>query len=306
VQVAAGQRVGQLRKDVVEHALAQVLRHFFFVQPGFVQGMGVEAAARVVPGLGQEGVAAEEDEEQAQRCVGGKVVGLAGDAGQGQRGGQVQFKKLLGAGAGVLPVKPPDGTVGEQAPLDGAVGHHVGPAEVAQHLRGRGVGVVGVGGVATVQRAQPALGLQNGQAVAVALVVFQGQRGGLGLCRGKQQHVGHVFTAFAREVDLRQGVVAPTQGQQHFLDDHGFGLRLVQGGVGVQAAEDGLQRAFEGGQRGVVQRLMGRRFKHAARQEVVGKKLALHGCEVGPWVWPGKCKRGRWRAVLYYIIYSKL
>ena len=44
------------------------------------------------------------------------------------------------------------------------------PAEVAQHLRRGCVGVLRLSRIAPVQRAQPALGLQDGQAVAVAAV----------------------------------------------------------------------------------------------------------------------------------------
>ena len=52
---------------------------------------------------------------------------------------------------------------------------------------------------------------------------------------GKQQDVGHVFAAFAAQIDLRQIVLAPAQCCQHRLNHQLFGLRLIERGVGVLA-----------------------------------------------------------------------
>ena len=177
----------------------------------------------------------------------------------------------------VLPIQPPHGAVGEHAPLHGAVRHHVGAAEVAQHLRGGRIGVGGLGAVAPVEWAQPALGFQNGQAVAVAAVVFGlGQRGGLFGAVGKQQAVGHVFAALAREVDLGQKVVVPAQRHQHLVDDQRLGLRFIDAGLRIQRRKNALQRRAKGGEGGFVECLVGWCLQDAARQEVLGKKLALH------------------------------
>ena len=103
------------------------------------------------------------------------------NARQAKRGGQVNFKELFRARAGILPVQPPHRAVGQHAPFDGAVRGNIDPAQVAQHLRRRRVGIERVLAVTPVERAQPALGLQNGQAVAVAAVVLGFcQSGGLG------------------------------------------------------------------------------------------------------------------------------
>jgi len=95
VQVGARERVGQLREDVVEHARAQVLRDFFFVQARLVERQGVQAAARVVPGLRQKGAALEKQHEEPQCVLGRGVVGVrrhAGHAGHTQRGGKVDLE----------------------------------------------------------------------------------------------------------------------------------------------------------------------------------------------------------------------
>ena len=143
--------------------------------------------------------------------------------------------------------------------------------------RGR-VGVKRVLAVAPVERAQPALGLQNRQAVAVAAVVFGlKQRGGFGLGRGKQQAVGNGFAAFGVGVDLRQRVVGPAQFGQHFVDDELLGLRLVDRRDAAQATKNVLQRVGKRGQRAVAQSLVRRRVQHAAQQEILSEKLPLHG-----------------------------
>ena len=121
VQVAACQCVRQMRKNVGEDARAQVLRHFFFVQPGFIECVGVKGAFRAVPTLGQEGVALEEQVKQAQGVVGGDFVLLVLSARQAERRSQIDFKKLFGARARVLPVQAPYRAVGQHAPFDGAV-----------------------------------------------------------------------------------------------------------------------------------------------------------------------------------------
>ena len=232
LQITPGQRIGELRKDVLEHASAQVLRDFFFVNPRFVQCKGMKAAARVVPRLWQKRLALEEEIKQPQRVLMFNVVQLRLNPLHAQRCGQVHLKKFLGPRTRVLPVKPPHRAVGQQAPFDGPVRHHFGAAQVAQHLRRWRVGVGAFAAVAAVERAQPALGLQNRQAVRVTAVVFGlGQRLRLGGCIGKQQHVGNVFAALARQIDLRQRVVAPAECQQNLLNHHLLGLGFVDGRV---------------------------------------------------------------------------
>ncbi len=252
----------------------------------------MKAAPCVVPALRQKGAALEEQVKQAQGVIRCDVVGLVPHAGQAQRGGQVDFKKLFGARAGVLPVQAPHGAVGQHAPFDGAVRGDIHPAQVAQHLRRGCVGVECVLAVAPVERAQPAFGLQNGQAVAVAALVFglaHSPRFFFGA--GKQQAVGYRFAAFGVGVDLRQKVIAPAQRGQHLVDDQGLGLRFVEGGGGVHPREYGLQCGFEARQGRVTQFLMWSGFPDAARQEILGKELPLHGVVfwLSGWRWM-ECK----------------
>ena len=141
VQVTPGQRIGQLRKDVLKHACAQVLRDFFFVNARFVQRIGMKSTAGIVPGLRQKRGPLKEQVKQAQRVPGLNVIQLMLHAWHAQSGGQIHFKKLFSPRTSVLPVKPPHRAVGEQTLLDGAVRHHVGAAQVAQHLGGRRVGI---------------------------------------------------------------------------------------------------------------------------------------------------------------------
>ena len=276
-QVVAREGVGQLREDFIEDARAQVLRDLFFVQPRLVQRVLVARAAGGVPGLGQKGVAAEEQVKQPQRVRRRGCVQLGLGAGQGEGLRQVELEKVFRARARVLPVQAPDRTVGQHAPLERAVGGDVDPAEVAQHLRRGGVGVEHLGGVAAVERALPALGLQNGDAVAVTAVVARlGQRGGLVLGAGKQQPVGHRLAPARVGVDLRQQLVAPAEGAQQRHDQQRLGLRLVDRRAGRQRGKQGAHGACERREGRVIERLPGWRVEHAAQQEVLGKKLALH------------------------------
>ena len=270
MQIGLCQRIGQLGKHVVEHALAQVLCHLLLVQPCLGLRVGVQGAAGRIPVLRQKGSAAEEQQEQAQGVVGRGVVKVALRAGHAQGDRQVELKKLFGARAGVLPVQAPHGAIGQHAPLDAAVAHHIGAAQIAQHLRRGRVGVLRLGGVAPVERPQPALGLQQGDAVAQALLVFrQGERLLFGLPVGKQQPVGHVLAALGRQVDLRQRAVVPTQRAQHGGDQLGLGLRFVEGRVGVAPAEHRVQAGAEAGHRLIGEGLPGGRFAHAAQQKVL-------------------------------------
>jgi len=135
LQIAPGQRIRQLRKDLGKHPLAQVLRHLLFVAPRLVTGVGVEAATGAVPGLRQKSGAAEEQEKQLQRMRRRGVVESALHARHAKRAGQVDLEKLLGARTRVLPIQPPDRAVAQDAPFEVAVGLHIDPTEVAQHLR---------------------------------------------------------------------------------------------------------------------------------------------------------------------------
>ena len=121
VQVATRQRICQLRKNVAKNAYSQVLRHFFFVQAGFVEGVGVKGAASVVPALRQEGRTLKKQKKQTQRMARFCFFKLVLNAGQPKGGGHVHFKKLFGARAGVLPVQAPHRAVGQHAPFHGAV-----------------------------------------------------------------------------------------------------------------------------------------------------------------------------------------
>ena len=112
--------------------------------------------------------------------------------------------------------------------------------------------------------------------MAVALVVLERQGRGFGRAVRKQQHVRNVFTAFARQIDLRQGAITPSQRGQYLVYDFGFGLRFVQGGRRAESTKYRAQSAGEVGKLVFRQVLPWRRFRDTARQKVLGEELALH------------------------------
>jgi hypothetical protein len=124
--------------------------------------------------LRQEGGAMKHRKNRRSACGAG-IVQLRLGAGHAQRGGKVDLKKLFGARAGVLPIQRHTAPLVSMPHLTARSDDDVGAAQVAQHLGRRRVGVCGLGGIAAVQRAQPALGFEDGEAVAVALVVLQRQ-----------------------------------------------------------------------------------------------------------------------------------
>ena len=97
VQVAARQRISELRKNLTEDAGTQVLRDFFFVQARFVERVGMKSPLVAVPALRQKSLTLEEQVKQAQRVAGLDVVQLGLNAAHTQRGGYIHFKKLFGA-----------------------------------------------------------------------------------------------------------------------------------------------------------------------------------------------------------------
>ena len=159
VHVAARQCVGELRKNIGKHARAQILRDTLFVQARFVERVGVETAVGAVPALWQKRAARKEQVKQLQRVGRLQRVQVARNARHTQRLRHVHLKKIFRARTCVLPIQAPDIAIGQNAPFHRPVGHHIGAAQVAQHLARRRVGVGGLAAVAPVQGPQPALGL---------------------------------------------------------------------------------------------------------------------------------------------------
>ena len=277
VQIAAGQRLGQLRKDLLEHTGAEVLRNLLFVQPSLAERIGMERLIGVVPRLGQKGGAAEELEEQLQAVSRWQFIEFALRPRYVQQRGEVDLEELFGTRAGVLPVQPPDHAVGQQAPLDAAVGDDVDAAQVAQHLRRRRARIERIDGFTAIERTAPAFGLEDRKAVAIAPVVLRfGYRTRLGCRVREQEAIGHVFAMLRRQVHLRQRVICPAQFGQHPFDDQLFGLRLVDRRGRIERRVDGGKRVAETIACVVTQGLPRRRLLNTALEEVLGEKLALH------------------------------
>lgn len=124
---------------------------------------------------------------------------LRGGTGNADQGSQIDFEKLLGARTGTLVVQAPDRAIGQDAPAHGPFRGDFHAGEITQYLvRGR-ARIEAVGGVPPVERAHPALGFEDGDAVAVAPVVAALLQGGLlGGGIGEQKNIGNVLAAGVR------------------------------------------------------------------------------------------------------------
>jgi len=196
---------------------------------------------------------------------------------------QVQLLELLGTRPGALPVEAPQAAVGEDAPANGAVGHGLGAGQIAQHLRGRrALGQEALRAallLAAVERTPPALGFEDGDAVAVAARLLRARLGrGLGRLVREQQQVRHVAATAAGGGLLRQ-VVLPAQGFEHRLDQILLGGGLVGGAGHREAVQQAPDLGGEAVDVGLVEILPGRRLGDALGQEVPGEQLAAHGRE---------------------------
>ena len=118
----------------------------------------MQAALGAVPVLGQKGIRLKKHIQKPQCVLGRGVVDAALCASQRQSVGHIDLKKLLSPRTCALPIQAPDRAIGQYAPLDGAVGSAFNTAQIPQHLGRWRIGVVALGGIAPVERAQPALG----------------------------------------------------------------------------------------------------------------------------------------------------
>lgn len=223
-------RVGQRGKDVVEHDVRQVAGDLPHPILPLRQGQLVKTAAG---GVGQEGGAAEEQNKQLQRmgAGGGVIIGIEHQPVDevhrllAQRLAQINLEESFGHRRGALPIEPPQSTVGQDAPAQGAASQILHPAQIAQHLGGRNAAVRPAPLVLAVERSFPAFGFHHAKALAVALVMGQPRRRLQTRPVAEQQHVGHVAAALGRQVLLKQRV-GPAQDSQNRPDHLRLGLRL--------------------------------------------------------------------------------
>ena len=187
---------------------------------------------------------------------------------------EIDLEELLGDRPGTLIVEPPPCAVGEKAPAEIAGCEIVDPAQIAQHLGGwRRLFAVLAG--AAVERAQPALGLDDREAEPVALPVLGKAVGPV--LRGhvrEQQTVRHVLPAGCAQILLLQAC-RPAEPLEDRPDQIVFGLTLVGG-----------NRRLESHRRSSAVRLRDRRAQrrrsranpslgNGVAQEIVGEEAAL-------------------------------
>ena len=129
----------------------------------------------------------------------------------------------------------------------------------------------------SVERPQPTLRFQYGDALPVAAIVALFlQRRPLGVRVGEKQQVGHVLTPRARGRGLAKVQILPVEQSQNLEDNFVFGDRLVQNAFAGIRTKHCSQLSNEGSDSTVVQRLPHRRLAYAVKQEILGKELADH------------------------------
>ena len=155
---------------------------------------------------------------------------------------QVFFQARLRA----LVIEPPKPAVGEDRPLDAAIGERFGAREVAQDLAGGDFPLL----IALprplgrpVERAVPTLVLDDRDAMSIALFPLGlGVRPSLCVRVGQQEHVRDIGTALARRAWLDDpDVPVPADHLQHAEDQILFGLRLVRRGLEGELLVDFFQ-----------------------------------------------------------------
>lgn len=229
-RVAPDQGLQQPREDLLEHPLAEVTGDLLFPVAALVAGELQEwPTTRVVP-VGEECLTPEEEEEDAKEVLSlldlrGCQLGL--DVGGGGKRGEVDLQELLGPRASALPVEPPVPAIGEDAPLDPAVGSDLRARQVTKHLSRGSAGIDSVTRLPTVERALPSLRLDEAGAIPVARVVAALLlSGGLGVGGGEEELVGDVGTTGSRCTLLRQDVF-PSERGEHRQDEVLLGDRFV-------------------------------------------------------------------------------
>ena len=274
VRRGGGDGAGELREDPLEDLGGEIAGDALLVEAAFVDGVAVET--RRPFRAGQEGRAPEDQREDLQPVAAG-FRRRGEQVAAGRRGGeerrQVDLEELLGDGARALPVEPPAGAVGEDAPAQPALRQVLHPAQVAEHL-GRRRGLLAVHAGAAVERAPPALGFDQRRAQRVAPPLL---RQGVGAvfrgCIGEEQAVRHVVAPAGAQVLLPQAL-RPAEALEDGPDQVVLGLAFVGGAFAGEAGEERAEVAFEGVERRVVERLPIRRAGDRVAQEAVGEQAA--------------------------------
>jgi len=140
---------------------------------------------------------------------------------------EVDLEELLGDGASALVVEPPSAAVGEHAPAQLSGSKILNAPQIAQHLGRGGSSFFAAPSGSTIERTAPSFGFDNGETEFVAPPFFA-RKVGLSLGGGvfEEKAVGHVFTAFRREVLLAK-TFRPADGCENGPDEIVLGLAFV-------------------------------------------------------------------------------
>ena len=154
-------------------------------------------------------------------------------------------KKLFRDGAGALVIKPPPAAVGENAPPEITGGQILDAAQIAEHLGRRG-GFLPAPAGAAIERANPSLGFDDGEAEAITFPFFPESVGSCLRCSiGEKKPIRHVITASSGKVLLPKAD-GPAHAGKNRPDQVILGLafvgRLRDGKAVVYFIQVGLQR----------------------------------------------------------------
>jgi hypothetical protein len=118
--VVTGKGIGEDGKHRAEHDAGEVASDLLLPPPALLQRDGVEGAALFG---GDEGNAAENEQEQPQCMVGGEIARIEqiGSAARKTEDlAEIDFKEILCWRQGALPVESPEPAIGEDAPAERA------------------------------------------------------------------------------------------------------------------------------------------------------------------------------------------
>ena len=247
----------------------------FFVESAFLDGALVERARISRPS--DESLPPKDEHEHLKPMV-PRGVGEGEQAfivaGEIEKRREIDFEELLRDGPGTLVIEPPPCIVGEDAPSQLAGRQIVHAPNVAEHLsRGRVFLAPATG--AAVERAQPALGLDDRETELIALP-FLGEAIGTVLSGGvcEQQAVGYVLAALGGEVLLAKTRLPPEL-QDDRPDQIVFGLAFIGRLRHWEAVENVTGGGLEGVERVGVKFPPVVQTSDRIAKEIVGEETSL-------------------------------
>ena len=246
----------------------------FFVESAFLDGALVERARISRPS--DESLPPKDEHEHLKPMV-PRGVGEGEQAfivaGEIEKRREIDFEELLRDGPSTLVIEPPPCTVGEDAPSQLTGRQVVHAPKVAEHLS-RGRVFLAPASGAAVERAQPALGLDDRETELIALP-FLGEAIGTVLSGGvcEQQAVGYVLAALGGEVLLAKTRLPPEL-QEDRPDQIVLGLTFIGRTGDGEAGENVPHRGFEGVERTVVDCLPVGRSDDGFAKEIVGEETS--------------------------------